>query len=273
MLDLAVAAIFAVRIAAPGESAEGRSEDLTAIIEKARQVQVADVAAWREFRFRRSSVREELDESGGVKVRESLVFEVAPRGGGFDEKLVEIDGRKPTKDESEAHRDQARFAKHYRTLTAGSGEQEEGGFSLGHLFRMSSYRYAGRDTVNDIPCYRIDFAPDPKREFGGVEGKIARAMQGSIWITVDELHLARAKARTVAPVSIALSLAMVHELELAMEAARIAENVWLPTEVDVKTHLRILFSTRHRRNTYHYTGFESVRSRVQAPGETPPPER
>src|SRR2546426_2670908 len=157
-----IAAILAMFVAATGGgSPGGRSEDLSAILEKARRVQSADVAAWKRYRFRRSWFRQERDDSGQVKSTESAVSEVSPRGEGFKEKLVEIDGRKPTAAEEKRFRDQARFAKHYRTLLAGSGEEEEGGYSLGHLFRMSSYRYEGRETLEGVLCHRIDFAPDP----------------------------------------------------------------------------------------------------------------
>jgi hypothetical protein len=267
MLIFAILALFVV--ASEGQPHDPRSEDLTAILEKARRVQVADVEAWRRYRFRRHWLREERDEAGRVENTESMVFEVTPRGGSFHEQLVEIDGRTPTQEERRQFQNQARFAKHYRTLVAGSGEKEEGGYSLGHLLRMSSYRYKGRETVEGVVCYRIDFAPDPTRELGGVEGKLARAMEGSIWITVEGLHLARASAHTVRPVSLALSLAKVHELDLVMESGPVGEGIWLPTDVDLKTSVRILFSTRRRRNVYHYAEFH----REPAPTETPPPGR
>ena len=247
-------------LVAPKGGPESRTEDLTAILKKARQVQVADVKAWHQFRFRRTAFREDRDDEGVVRRHEELAFQVTPHGEDFEERLVEIDGRKPTRDEVKSQRDQARFAKHYRTLLAGNGgdDQEDRGYSLGQLLKMSSYRYAGLEEVNRNLCYRIDFEPDVERDVAGLEGKIARATEGSLWITVDGLHVARARARTVRPVAIVLSLAKLYAMDVAMESAPVGKDTWLPVEIDLKTRARVLFSTRHRRNLYRYMEFEPV---------------
>lgn len=240
-------------------------EDLTALMDKARQVQVADVAAWRAYRFKRSALREEVDDDGRIVVREDLLFDIRPSGEGFEEKLVKKDGRAPTGEEISYYGRKRPFAKHYSTLVTGTGEGEEGGFSLGHLLRMTAYRYAGREVVEGTPCYRVDFSPDEDRQADGIAGKLTKAMEGSLWITVDGLHLARAEAQTVGAVSLALSLAKVHQLEVSMVSAPVSAGVWLPKRIDVKARARILFSSRWRTNRFRYLDFQPVKAPSSMP--------
>lgn len=230
--------------------------DVEALMKKAREVQVADTAAWATFRFRREALREELDESGAVVSTELLVSRITPVPGGFDEELLEIDGRKPTPREVESHRHAGPFQKHYHTMLAGDREEGGGeGYSLGDLLRMSDYRYGAEEMVDGIRCHRLEFAPDPEKKGSGLAGRFANAMAGTLWITVEGLHLFRARARTLQPISIALSLAKVHELSLEMGSGPEDGGVWLARRIALETHSRVLFKTTWRRIHYRYSDF------------------
>lgn len=237
----------------PAGAQEG--EDLSALMSKAQQVQLADVKAWRLYRFRRAVLQEAKNDSGRLLEGENLVLEIRPVADGFEERLLEIDGRKPTPAEAADHARRKNFTKHYATMVSGKGGGEEEGFSLGDLLRLSAYRYAGREMIGGRLCHRVDFSPDEDRKTDGVAGKLAKAMAGRLWLTVDGLHLARAQARTVRAVSLALSLAKVHQLEVFMESAPISEEVWLPQRIEVESKARILFSTRNRTLRYLYSDF------------------
>ncbi len=261
---MAALLLQALLLAASAAPAPAPPPDLEALLRRARDVQVADTAAWKTFRFRRESLREDLDESGSVIASERLVSRIAPAPGGFDEELLEIDGRKPTPQEVESHRRLAPFQKHYHTMLAGDREEGGGeGYSLGDLLRMSAYRYAGEETVDGIRCHRLEFAPDPEKENPGLAGKFAGAMAGTLWITVEGLHLHRARAATVRPISIALNLAKVHAIRLEMESGPVEGGVWLARKIVLVTHARVLFETSRRRITYLYSEFVPA-------GEGPP---
>ncbi len=231
--------VFALLVLAPaGEASDTHGEDLTALLEKARRVQTADITSWRSHRFQRSSFREDKDEAGRVKSTESLVSYVTPRGDDFEENLVQIDGRRPTESETARFQSRAPFTKHYRILLGESGKEEES-FTMTQFFRMSSYRYRGREAINGVLCYRIDFTPTSMRGVGGLAGKLVKVMEGSLWITVGGLHLARAKARTVEPVSLAMSLVKIHALDVTLEAAPVGEGLWLPRQIDLNDHVAL----------------------------------
>lgn len=242
------------------------TEEVAHILHHAQRVQTLDVAAWSSFRFRRAWLREEYDDAGTVQSREHLVFQITPdRGGGFDELLLSHNGRPPTPKEVEEHRREARFSKHYLTMVRGDAQTSEGGYSLAHLLHMSSYRYAGRETYNGFPCHRLDFSPDEVNPKGGLSGKFASAMVGSLWISVDGHHLAGAHTWTVRPISIYLGLSKVHDLDIRMESRPGPDGFWLPRRIEVRSKVRILIRTAQRRSLYEYLDFESFRRDGPAP--------
>jgi hypothetical protein len=237
-----------------------QSSDLVALLTQADGVQKADTAAWSRFRFHRRHVKEYLDVEGHTTKMEDLTFDVTPGSKGFDELLVTRDGRAPTANEVVSGRQEAKFSKHYATMLSGDAEDdEEGAYSLGVLFRLASYRLTGRESIDGIDCYRIDFSPDPLKATRGVAGRFAEAMEGSLWVTVDGLHLLRARARTTHEISIALSLGKVYELQVEMDGGMVAGGVCLPRRIAVRTSARILVKRIRQRNVYTYSGFSPVR--------------
>ena len=235
--------------------------DLQFIVGEAQKVQRADVAAWTRYRFDRRSEREDYDDDGRVVGRDDLQFAVSPEGSGFREDLVLHNGVTPDTAEQDQQRRTASFSKHYRTLVAGAEGQEESGYSLGQLLHLASYEFMGREAKNGVDCYRLDFTPDDVQpRTGGLAARFSKAMRGSLWITVEGFHLAAARAETVKPISVALWLSKVYELEVDMQAAPVGEGVWLPLRVEVTTRARIVIKMIRRRNLFTYSAYLRVAS-------------
>jgi hypothetical protein len=233
--------------------------DVERFIQEAKRVQFSDMAAWARFRFRRQIEQQKLDRAGQVLETHQLEFDITPAGDGFDERLTLIDGRAPSAREETQYRRQQSFGRRYRTARAGGGSGgEEGGYTLESLLRLSHYTYGGIEDVGEVPCHRLDFKPDDGAAGRGVEARIASSMAGSLWITVDGYHLARASARTVRPVSIALSIAKVYELELRMDAVPVAGGFWLPGEIEVRADARVSWVPVRKRTLYRYSDFQPV---------------
>jgi hypothetical protein len=243
--------------------------DVNTLVREAQRVQRADALAWARFRFRREIRTERLDAAGAVVEGGLLEFEIMPLNvGGFDERLLRIDGREPTAEEITHYREEASFSKHYGTLTVvDHAEGEESGYSLSTLLRLSAYQYAGIDPIDGLPAHRLDFAPDPVPHGTGVAARVTQAMAGSLWLTVDGAHLVRARAATVRPVTLYLGLGKVYSLEVRVESAPagpMAPDVYLPKSLTINTDLRVLFTNQHRRRTFTYGEFALV---------APPPEK
>jgi hypothetical protein len=230
--------------------------DLTFIVSEAQKVQQADVAAWMHYRFGRRSEREDFDDTGQVVGRDDLEFVVTPDGSVFREELLRHNGVAAAASEKDQQRRTGSFNKHYRTLVAGSEGREESGYSLGQLLHLSSYRFRGQESLNGVDCYRLDFSPDDVQpRTGGLAAKFSKAMEGSLWITVEGFHLAAARAETVRPIGIAFSLSKIYDLKVRMEAGPVGEGVWLPLRVEVRTDARILIKSFRRRNLFTYSDF------------------
>ena len=232
--------------------------ELQFILSEAQRVQEADVAAWAEYRFRRRVEHEDIGEAGLIERHEVFEFLVTPSPGGFDEELLRLDHREPLVDEMARHRKLGSFGKHYRALMSGASYDEvEGGYSLGLLLHLSSYRYAGLEDHDGIACYRLDFFPDeeggPKEK--GLARKGTRVMKGCLWIAREGFHVVAARAETVRPISLAMSLAKVSEVQVSVVCGPVGEGIWLPRRIEMRTRARILLKSIHRRNLYAYSEF------------------
>lgn len=232
------------------------SPDLVAMLERARRAQEADVQSWSGYRFRRIEERQKLDGSGEVVHGQRTEAIVTPIPGGFDERLITIDGRPPTDKEIAAHRDARRFARHYARMVAGEGDPAEGGYSLGFLLRMASYRHVGVEEVEGVPSHRLDFGPGASED-DSLAGRFAEAMAGTIWITVEGSHIAKATARSVSPISVAFIVLKLEDLQLEMQSAPVGDDRWLPRRIDVRTRSRIVGFPSRTRNLYEYSDFVS----------------
>lgn len=230
--------------------------DLRALVKQAREAQRADVRTWAEYRFRRQERVEELTDTGQVKSVRTFDFAITPMGEGFDERLLLRDGLAPTESEIEDQRRAGRFAKHYRTLVAENEEDDsESGYSIGTLLRLSEYRDAGRETIEGIDCRRLDFEPQVHPPGSGLEARIAEAMSGSLWLSIDGAHLVRARTTSTRPITLTLGLFKVQSLEVAFDAERVAPDRFLPRQLAIVSHARLVFIGQHRRRVFTYSDY------------------
>jgi hypothetical protein len=241
-------------IAAGAQSLEPAAE--LELLAAARERQVRDLAAWREYRFLRDVERRRLGRGGEWELVERLQLRVEPRGEGFTETLLRIDGRAPTSAEVAKHRQAGRFAKHYESVIAGRGEEIDEGYALADLLSLPSYRPSGREEVGGVPCLRFDFEPAPESP-GGLAGRVARASAGTLWLTEDG-HLVQALARTVDTVRFASGLVRIPHLEVRYQARQVDAGVWLPVEIALESEISVFGNGTRRRNRYRYSSFERV---------------
>lgn len=242
--------------ASPPEPPAPSVPDLQALVHEARQTQRADILAWAQYRFRRQERLEDLTDTGQVKSVHTLDFEITPLAHGFDERLLLVDGLAARDGDVAEHRRNGRFQKHYQTLQAGSEEEDpESGYSISTLLRLSEYRYAGRETIDGAECHRLDFEPQKNPPGTGIEARIAEAMSGSLWLTTEGAHLVRARTTSTRPVSLSLGLFKVHSLEVAFDAQRVEAGAWLPRQLSIVSHARLVFLGQHRRRVFTYSDY------------------
>lgn len=230
-----------------------------ALLAAARERQIRDLAAWREYRFLRDVERRRLGRDGEWHLVERLQLRVEPRREGFEETLLRVDGRVPTSAEVAKHRQAGRFAKHYESVIAGRAEEIDEGYALADLLSLPSYRLSGREEVDGVRCLRFDFDPAPESP-GGLAGRVARASSGTLWLTEDG-HLVKALARTVDTVRFASGLVRIPHLEVRYLARQVDSGVWLPVEIALESEISIFGNATWRRNRYRYSSFERMPGR------------
>lgn len=232
--------------------------DPAALAREAQRVQRADVLAWRRYRFHRVEKVEELTQEGSVSETEVMEYEITPLQNVFDERLLRLDGREPTDKEVRDARHEASFQKHYETLLEGAEEEGSGGYSVMALLKLSGYSYAGEETIQGVPCHRLDFSASEPPDGGDLAARIAAAMQGTLWLSVNGLHLVRARADSAREVGAAIGLFRMHALSFSVDAEPVAPDVWLPTEVMVETRMRLVVVGVRRRRTFVYSDYAPV---------------
>lgn len=252
--------LAATRLAEPAQP-----PDLPALLAEARAVQQRDLEAWQRFAFHRRVLRQRLDRRGAVTFTQRLEFEVEPvAGGGFDERLVAIDGRAPTAAEVREHRREGRFGRHYQRAREGrfGGVLGVGELDFGYLFGALDYDYGGRRTEGGVAYHRLVIDP-PEGDPGRDADPLAAATAGELGLAVDGLHLVRAATRLTRPVT--QGLVEVERLEIAFEARRAAGGVWLPGRIEVRSSVRGLVHLRAH-NVYTYSEFEPRSPAAASPG-------
>lgn len=248
--------------------------DPAALAREAQRVQRADVLAWRRYRFHRVETVEELAQEGSVEETQVMEYEITPLKDVFDERLLHIDGREPTDGEVRDARRKGSFQKHYDTLLEGAAEEGSGGYSVMALLKLSGYAYAGLETVQGVLCHRLDFTASEPPPDGDLAARIAAAMRGTLWLSVEGLHLVRARADSAHEVGAAIGLFRMHALRFAVDAAPVAPDVWLPTEVMVETRMRLVVVGVRRRRTFSYSDYAPAPARLppgRAGGAPAPP--
>lgn len=236
---------------------------LESLLDAARRAQRADLESWGRYRFRRQAVRAKLDSDGRVSSRtdmESIVTPLPPptSAGGpprFDEALIRLDGAAPTAAQVDHHRQDAPFSRHYATTIGNEGAEEEGGYSLSFLLRMSSYRHDGEEKVDGQPCHRIRFEADTGAKGDDLETRFARAVAGTLWLTVEGAHMARASVHSVAPINITFGIVRLSELDIEMGSQALASGSWVPRTIETRSTVRIMGVPMRRLNRYSYSEF------------------
>lgn len=243
--------------AAPGRSAEDEPlPDPALLLERGRAILHADLSQWPRYAFRREVERRRLRPDGRVEWRTRYDFRVSPSGDGFDEQLVSIDGRAPTREEIRSHRRAARFTEHYRRFASGDDAAVGGtGLSLAYLLHLSNVRSGGRETVDGVACWRLDFEPETEPGAATPTRKLAAATTGSLWLAAQGLHLVRAKTRLVRPV--ARGPVRFYTLDVAVEGSR-GEPPWLPRLIVVESEYRVALGRQRVHNEYRYSELRLV---------------
>jgi hypothetical protein len=252
---IVVLAALLCGVHAPAGAAE--DVDLGRLLAEAERVQQRDLASWQGYRFQREVVRRGLNANLRETEREVLWFIVRPRAGGpgFDEQLLLIDGRSPSRRLRDEHREAARFTKRYlQALAQGDGFDEEAD-PIVRLWDAEHYDYAGLETIDGVACHRVEMGPSAGPVEGGIGARLAAANAGTLWLAVDDLRIVRSETRLARKVKLPFGLGTLSRLDVRLRTLELPGGTRLPAEIDVVSDVSVLGVTVRKNNRYRYSRF------------------
>lgn len=228
--------------------------DLDSLLKEAVTVHARNLEAWQQYSFRRDVHRERIDKNGEVEWSLEFSLMNTPTEDGFDEELIEIDGRAPTAEEIEEHREEARWTKHYREVLAGKVDHvlASDQVTLPAIWEASDHTYMGREIIDGVEAHRVDFAPKPAQKAPMVE-RLADSIEGSLWVSVEGTHLLRWKTRLSRPLK--KGLIKMKALDLEVSCQPVGDH-YFASEVEMASVVNIGFGDERKRNQYRYSEFK-----------------
>lgn len=214
------------------------------------------------YRARIESRLEHLDDDGLVEKTEWETYALYAVEGVLFEELVAVDGEPLDEDEV---RDETERREEFREdvrerLEEGESPEPEPEDSVEFDREFTSrYRFSlvGEETVDGHACWVVYLAP--RSEDLPVRRRIDNALNnstGHLWIAKDDFGVARVEFEMARSVRFwGGILGTLRNARGRLEFTRVADDLWLPDDVDIQIDLRILFNNIRRRILRDFEGY------------------
>ena len=243
---------------------EQTDTEVRAIIDKA-----LERSTWAEeqgfgARYRHAMVQHtrKFDKQGEVEEDEKRLYSVEPVRGVPYARLVSKNGGPVEGADLKTERERWRDFLEELDKDPDEDEDEEDENVVFNAELLDRFT-ATLDGIRDLrgrPSYVVSFEPRPGKL--PVRREIDRALnrsRGELWIDQATYEIARVDFELVGRVRLWWGiLGSISDVTGHFEREPIAEDVWLPTEVDIYFHVRVLFSTTRRRETTHRSDYALV---------------
>ena len=217
-----------------------------------------------EARYRHAMVQRtrKFDKQGDVEEDEKRLYRVEPVRGVPYARLVSKNGGPIEGDDLKTERERWRDFLEELDKDPDEDEDEEDENVVFNDELIDRYT-AKLDGIRDLrgrPSYVFSFEPRPGKL--PVRRRIDRALnrsRGELWIDQATYEIACVNFELIGRVRFWWGiLGSISDVTGHFEREPIAEDVWLPTEVDIYFHVRVLFSTTRLGETTHWSDFELV---------------
>jgi hypothetical protein len=251
MYKVELALALAILFSDPGSQTR-QAIEATPHLDRAKTVLKQDYEAWRTYAFQRHVRRQKFDAHGEVIWSAEYLFKVTPKRSGFDENLIEIDGRRATPGEVGEHRKAARFEKHYKngaSLINPFGRD----IPLLPLLFDQNHQYVGRKVVGGELCHKTEFVDRNPPAKLPARARLAYVLKGEACFSVAGDHLVAAEMETAQPVSSGVT--KLKYLKVRVEAQRVGEDLWLPSSFEIRSEIRLGMRNIRKNNLYEYSHY------------------
>ncbi|HLX70767.1 MAG TPA: hypothetical protein VKV04_14155 [Verrucomicrobiae bacterium] len=184
-----------------------------------------------DFKYRKFTLTEQLDNTGKVKERREKVWEVCYRDGLSHATLLKVNGHLPSPDDLKEQTDnQVNVAKILGDTKSTKGDNREN-FLTAELAARFNFTLLGQTNLNGRPSYAIGFAPKtPALPAHKVVERLLNQISGTLWIDAQEFEVARAEVALHSEVNLLGGIAgSLKKLTYTLERTRVAEGVWFST--------------------------------------------
>ena len=238
--------------------------EIRAIIDRAlkRSAWAEEQAFEARYRHAMAQRTRKFDKQGEVEEDEKRLYSVEPVRGVPYARLVSKNGGPIEGDDLKTERERWRNFLEALDKDPDEDEDEEDENVVFNDELLNRYT-AKLDGIRDLrgrPSYVVLFEPRPGRL--PVRRRIDHALnksRGELWIDQATYEIARVNFELIGRVRLWWGiLGSISDVTGHFEREPITEDVWLPTEVDIYYHMRVVFSTRRRSETTHWSDFELV---------------
>ena len=236
--------------------------DLAVERAEAQRISQADL----DFEALVEAVTEHLDGDGQIKKTERETYRQYPVEGVVFEELVAKEGEPLDADDERSERERREdFLSEVRERRA-KGEdavaEDENRIDFNEEF-VARYDFwiVGEEAVDGHDCWVIELAP--RADDLPVRRQIDNALNnstGRIWVSKDDYGLARVEFEMAKSVRFwGGILGTLRNTVGRFEFTRVAERVWMPTTIDIRFDLRILFRNIRRRIVREWADYSPLR--------------
>lgn len=258
-------------------SALGQSQTIEPVIDQQNAEQIIEQAVARanEQRLAAAGLRyeatieaatEHLDGEGDVERTERMTYRQYPLEGVVFEELVAKEGEPLSEEDAQDERERReKFITTIRERRA-KGEpavpEDENRVEFNEEF-VSRYRFSllGQELVDGYLCWVIDLEPNdgdlPVRR--RIDNALNNAV-GRVWVSQSDYGLVRVEFEMNKPVKFwGGILGTLRNTVGHLEFTQVSDGTWLPTTIDIKLDLRILFRSIRRRFVREWVEYAPVR--------------
>jgi hypothetical protein len=224
--------------------------DPVEIIRTSAKNEEQDARRGREFNYSEMTLEKKLDGSGAIKSSESHTKQVLVVNGDRLERVVAKNGAPLPASDAAKEEEKLRVATHkYATETAQeraarlkaiekSREDERG--LVEDVQQAYKFTLLAPQEWNGHTCYVIQADPKPGFQPRSKDGKYLPKFRGKIWVDQKEMQWAKVDLEMVETISFGWFVARLNKgTHVQVEQARVAGDIWLPTQVHVKVQGRV----------------------------------
>jgi hypothetical protein len=203
----------------------------------------------RKYTYEKRSVIEELDSVGKATKTTEEVYEVVPIQGIPFSRLVKIQNRELTAEET---KEQNRKEQEFRhKVAAKDSDQRRNDDTLNpYLVDRYDFKVERRDSLENRPVLVLSFRPKTnRRPERTVEDKVLNRLAGTVWVDEREAEVAQLQVRLTEDLWLGWfgMIGSIKQCDLKIQRQRLPDGVWVNKEQTVMLCGRKILSPMRRR--------------------------